>query len=233
MITLTITRNLSLALIASAVLSTAVQAESIDLGPVEAWLEKARETSTVQAEFTQTRWLKTFTRPLKSEGQLFFARPDLFRWEIKDPSPSMAIVGREKITILYPELNRAERFSREQVERSEWGDSFELMRTGFPQDIQTLKRRFNILSLEKAGPNGTYALRLEVKGKKRKNPVEQAQIEFDATRGLLLATELFFKDGSRMRNEFRNVQLNRQLPADVFEAQIPSGYQVAEPLGRQ
>ena len=48
----------------------------------------------------------------------------------------------------------------------------------------------------------------------------------------LRATELQFGDGSTMRNEFRNAELNPKLDATVFAPKLDPDFKIVEPMKR-
>ena len=50
--------------------------------------ETFRTIRSVKAEFLQKRYLKILTKPLLSEGKLFFYIPDSLRWEYQNRNPS-------------------------------------------------------------------------------------------------------------------------------------------------
>src|SRR5262245_38297422 len=49
---------------------------------LESWLSAQTNLHTWSAEVTQTRTLKTLTQPLTAKGQVWFAAPNRFRWQI-------------------------------------------------------------------------------------------------------------------------------------------------------
>src|SRR5271157_5058809 len=53
--------------------------------------ETFRNIRSVKAEFVQKRYLKILTKPLLSEGKLFFYIPDSLRWEYLNPLRSLML----------------------------------------------------------------------------------------------------------------------------------------------
>jgi outer membrane lipoprotein-sorting protein len=53
------------------------------------------------------------------------------------------------------------------------------------------------------------------------------ELVFLTGQGHLKSLEMTFRDGSSMRNEFHNVEVNRPLPADTFAVEV-TGYQVRD-----
>jgi len=53
--------------------------------------EASRNIRSVKADFLQKRTLQILTRPLLSEGKLFFYTPDSLRWEYLSPLRSVML----------------------------------------------------------------------------------------------------------------------------------------------
>ena len=49
------------------------------------------QVKSVRADFTQTKKLAVFKRPVTAKGVLIFERPDRLRWEIRKPFRSILI----------------------------------------------------------------------------------------------------------------------------------------------
>ena len=58
----------------------------------------------------------------------------------------------------------------------------------------------------------------------------QIKIDFDTETFSLRGTELEFADGSTLRNDFRNPEINPTLDEKLFAPEIPSDYKNIEPL---
>ena len=56
------------------------------------------------------------------------------------------------------------------------------------------------------------------------------EIDFNTNDFMLSGTELQFRDGSTMRNDFHDVVLNPKLSPEIFTPGIPTNYTVVEPL---
>ena len=199
-----------------------------DLAPLDQWLAQQEAVTSLRADFTQTRKLKTFNKPLVSEGKLSFQEPESFRWEIVKPSPSIAIFGAEEVTILYPKMQRAEKMNMADVAKTKFADTFQLIKSGFPRSRKELERLFNIEGLEKKGDS--YELRLSLKKRGADNPVKEARVYFSPGQAGISSTELELADGSLIRNDFHNMELNAKLPGNTFDQTLPEGTKVSEPL---
>ena len=113
---------------------------------VNGWLAHQTNVQTWAADFTQTRTLKGLAQPLVSTGQVWFAAPQNFRWEL-GRDHTIAIRSNETMLVMYPRLKRAEKYDFENAGRSEWKDTLALLQSGFPQSRADLDRQFNLVSM--------------------------------------------------------------------------------------
>jgi outer membrane lipoprotein-sorting protein len=196
------------------------------LGPeIASWLEAQSSVKTWAADFVQTRYLKTLTQPLKATGKVWFAAPGYFRWELGAPPQSVAIRGTNEVLLIYPALKRAEKYSLN--EKGPWKDALSLLEAGFPKSRADLEARFEVVS-QKEG-QAELELSLRPKSPSARSIMPLIRITIDPASRQVVATELTFKDASRMRNDFSNQQLNPDLPKESFSTAAPDGYEVVEP----
>jgi outer membrane lipoprotein-sorting protein len=189
------------------------------------WLGVQTNVQTWAANFTQIRELKALRQPLVSTGQVWFAAPQNFRWEL-GANQTIAIRNNDTMLVEYPRLKRAEKYDFGDSGPNQWKDALGLLQSGFPRSRDEIDRDFNILSLSTT--NNLYELGLEPKsiGARKMMPRINVLISMQLT---LAGTELVFADGSRMRNEFSNVRTN--VPVEgKFDLAVPADYKLDEPL---
>jgi outer membrane lipoprotein carrier protein len=201
-------------------------------GPIiQAWLEAQEKIQTWTADFTQTRSLKALAQPLTSEGQVWFAHPNQFRWELGNPPQTIAIRQPQQLLVIYPRLKRVERFPLEETKRAgPWNDALALLEAGFPRDEADLQSKFRIL--DQTQTVSMVELTLEPRSSGARRMMSRVKIAFDPATFMLQGTELHFADGSTLRNDFKNVQLNPPLDAAAFTPRIESDYRIVEPAGK-
>ena len=192
---------------------------------ISSWLAQQTNVQTWAAEFLQTRSLKALAQPLVSTGRVWFAAPQNFRWELGQ-NQTIAIRNNETMLVMYPRLKRAEKYDFQTAGPSEWKDSLSLLQSGFPRSRADIDQQFKILSLSQT--NHLYQLALQPKSAGARKMMPQINV-FIGTNSTLAGTELVFVDGSRMRNDFRNIQTNTPVEGK-FDLTLPPDYKLVEPM---
>jgi len=195
---------------------------------VTAWLSAQTNIQTWSAEFIQTRTFKSLTQPLTATGQVWFAAPNRFRWELGNPPQTIAVRAPEEMLVFYPRLKRVERYPLTGDQPGPWRDALGLLEAGFPRSKAEMEGRLNIVS--QTVKDNNCELVLEPKSAAARRMMPQIKIIFDTMDFMLHATELQFADGSTMRNDFMNSKLNPKVDESAFTPQIPADFKIIEPL---
>jgi outer membrane lipoprotein-sorting protein len=194
------------------------------------WLSAQTNLQTWSADVIQTRSLKTLAQPLTAQGQVWFAAPNRFRWEIVTPSPTIAVRQPDEMLVIYPKLKRAERYPLTGDQAGPWKDTLSLLEAGFPRSQSELEGRFKVLSQSLSNEVCEVALQPRSASARRMMPL--IRISFGTNDFALRATELQFADGSTMRNDFSNTKLNPKLDDALFTPKLESDFKVVEPMKR-
>jgi len=195
---------------------------------VAAWLATQPRIQTWEADFVQTRTLKSLLQPLTATGHVWFAAPSRFRWELGHPAQTIAVRSADELLVIYPRLKRVERFPLSGGQTGPWRDALALLEAGFPRSQAELDSQYTILS--QTVSDHTCDLTLQPKSATARRMVPQIKIDFDTQDFLLRGTELQFADGSTMRNDFQNEVLNPKIDEQQFSPLIPSDYKIVDPL---
>jgi outer membrane lipoprotein-sorting protein len=205
----------------SVAVCSAAEADAI----LSKWLGQQTNLQTWTADFVQTRTLKTLAQPLVSTGQVWFAAPQNFRWEL-GRDQTIAIRNDDTMLVLYPRLKRAERYQFELATGKEWKETLSLLQSGFPRSRQDFNRQFTVRGAMET--NDLVRLELEPKAPGARKLMPRINL-FIAPKMTLAGTELVFADGSSMRNDFKNARTNA--PAEGrFDLGIPPDFKLVEPL---
>lgn len=203
-------------------------ASAQDASPLTRWLNAQTNIQTWTADVTQTRSLKTLVQPLVARGQVWFAAPNQFRWEIGNPAETIAVRQPEQMLVIYPRLKRAEKYPLGGEAAGPWKDTLALLEAGFPRSRNELEGKFRIVSESASGRIHQVALQPKSASARRMMPL--IRISFNVDDLTLQATELQFADGSTMKNDFSNQRLNPKLEPEVFKPSIPAEYKLVEPM---
>lgn len=195
-----------------------------------AFVERQGAVKTWSADLIQTRTLKSFAQPLVSTGRVWFAAPNLFRWELGTPAQTIALRRPTEMMVIYPRLKRAERYALDGTTTGPWKDTLSLLEAGFPSSRADLDAKFKVLSTTTSNQVCTAILEPKSPGSRRFMP--QLQLIFSTQDFSLLGTELQFADRSTLRNEFIHPKLNPPAPDSIFQADLGSDIKVTEPMKR-
>jgi outer membrane lipoprotein-sorting protein len=197
---------------------------------LSSWFNAQENIHTWSADFTQTRILKSLAQPLTATGHVWFEAPNRVRWELGHPAQTIAVIGPEMMQIIYPRLKRVERYPLTGAQQGQWGDIMKLFEAGFPRSQAEMEADYNILGQQMMGDICELTLQPKAAGARKMMP--QIKIGFSTKDWSLRLNEMQFADGSIMRNEFKNAQLNPQVDPALFAPKWESDYKVSEPMNK-
>jgi len=195
---------------------------------VASWVAAQTNIHSWSADFVQTRSLKSLAQPLTANGHVWFEAPNRFRWELGHPAQTIAVRAATELQVIYPRLKRVEHFPLTGQQSGPWRDALALLEAGFPRSQSELRDQYNIVA--QIVTNHTCQLLLQPRSIAASRMIPHIKIEFDTENFSLRATELEFADGSTMRNDFKNPELNLTLDQKLFAPEIPTDYKNIEPL---
>jgi outer membrane lipoprotein-sorting protein len=178
----------------------------------EDWIslkETFRNIRSVKAEFLQKRYLKILTKPLLSEGKLFFYIPDSLRWEYLNPLRSVMLQKGSTVQVY--------NFS-EGVWKPEMAQAVEARRMVLAEISEWFQGRFDESQAFKhvysPGPPARVTM---VPGEGINRFIQRIEIVLSAKPGVIHRVEIEEPGGSRTSIEFRNVEINSSFSSEVFE----------------
>ena len=195
-----------LTVLATAGLLSATAAPSQDWTSLK---EAFRNIRSVKADFLQKRHLKILTKPLLSEGKLFFYVPDSLRWEYLSPLRSVMLQKGSTVQI-YTFF--------EGVWKPEMPESVEATRMVLAEISQWFQGRFDesksFKQLYSPGPPSRVTM---VPGEGINRFIQRIEIVLSARPGVIDRVEIEEPGGSRTSIEFKNVEINSSFSSEVFE----------------
>jgi outer membrane lipoprotein-sorting protein len=201
-------------------------AESLDFSPVKRWIARQEDFRAVTADFIQTRSLRALKSPLASEGRLWFKAPSSFRWELGNPAKTIVLRKGDALFMIQPAKKRAERSSADaRPGKPSPMQALGMMSFPFARDFGDFQRQFETLSISTEGTR----CHLEVlpRDAQARKFLSALKLDFNTANGHLIGFELATREGSSLRNEFTNVQVNPKIPASVFDFDF-TGYEVVD-----
>jgi len=189
-----------------------VELFSVEITPAQDWTslkEAFRNIRSVKAEFFQRRYLQILTKPLVSEGKLFFCSPDSLRWEYLSPLRS----------VMLQKGNTIQTYNFfEGVWKPEIGQAIESRRMVLAEISHWVQGRFDeskvFKHLYSPGPPACVIL---VPGEGINRFINRIEIVLSVRPGVIDRVDLEEPGGSRTSIEFKNVEINSSLPSNVFE----------------
>ncbi|MDO9225003.1 MAG: outer membrane lipoprotein carrier protein LolA [Pseudomonadota bacterium] len=168
------------------------------LAQLSARLDKAE---VIHAEFTQTKTLQALKRPLRTTGQLVFARGQGVLWRIEKPYQASYALSAERVTEIGPDGARRVRAAREVPALAQVGRVFQAI---FQGDINSLEEHFEVTV---SGDAERWRVDLAPK------PALARFMKGISARGgrFLDLIEVEETQGDRTRIEFRNSRLDAPL----------------------
>ena len=214
-----------LALIRATGLSSSVPDADVRLNH---WLTAQTNFTSWRADFIQTRSLKALTQPLISHGRIWFVAPNLFRWELGVPAKSVALRTESDLIVLAPSLKRAERYPISEMAKGPIKGLASLMDTGFPRDATAFKKQFEMLGADET--NGVCNFRFAPRESAIRKLLPELSIGVSLHDFSLRTTSLQFADGSILRNDFTNSEVNPRIDPALFVAPLDAQWKVTEPM---
>jgi len=195
---------------------------------ISTWVAAQANIHTFSADVVQTRTFKSLTQPLTAYGHVWFEAPNRFRWELTNPVPSIAVRGPDEMLVIYPKIKRAERYALTGDQAGQWRDVMKLLDAGFPRSEADVQSQYNILAQQVNGD--VCELTLQPKSATARKLMPQIKIGFSTKDSTLTSTELKMADGSTMRNDFKNTELNPKIDESLFTPKLANDYTVIEPF---
>ena len=180
--------------------------------PAQDWTslkEASKNIRSVKADFLQKRFLQILTKPLLSEGKLFFFIPDSLRWEYLSPLRNVMLQKGNTIQAYNfiegkwkPEMTQAVEARRMVLaEISQWFQ-------GRFDESKTFKQDYS------PGPPARVTM---VPGEGINRFIRRIEIVLSKRPGVIDRVEIEEPGGSRTLIEFRNVEINSSFSPEVFE----------------
>jgi outer membrane lipoprotein carrier protein len=172
-----------------------------------------------QADFEQTYSATTISNPLKERGRVYLKKPNLVRWEYKDPEEKV-IVFKEGILLTYmPEDNQ---LFRQKLAKEQYETEILALLAGKGHLVD----RYLIEPNPFPGEGGNISqLKLTPK---EEGEYTYILLEIDKKTWLLRKAIFFDWAGNKNEFFFNKIRTNTRLPDDLFEIRVPPDCEIID-----
>lgn len=153
----------------------------------------------------------------KATGKMALVRPGKFRYETTSPMQQLIVANQDFFWIYDADLKQA---TKKKIDYSQPGNPA-LLLSGSTQTIQKI---FKITKLSpRAGEEGEWFI---LKPKSKNNMYRFVKLHF--VNDQLVAMYISDNLGQQSEIDFKNIEINQELPANLFEFTPPQGTDVIE-----
>jgi len=206
-------------------LSARAETRTLDLSPIRKWMTTQKSLHSTAADFVQTRALQTLRSPIAVPGKIWFAEPGSFRWEMGDPAKLIVLSSGDGVYIIHPQKKKAEHVPAGTVSKQAGMEGMGMMKFPFTGGMDAFLQQFDVLDISTEGTR--CHLKVLPKNAQARKFLSAIVFDFDTATGALLLLEFTTREGSSMRNEFANIQLNTKIDPAVFHYDL-TGYKVTD-----
>ena len=190
---------------------------------LKAFDEAQRTTTTLVARFTEKKQLRLLEKPVVSQGELYFNRPNQVRWEYLTPDHKVFVITEERYLAYYPALKRAEEVP---IRRFIGKRLFRFI--GLGQSIDELGKSYHFrLDAENPVP-GTHLLVLTPRKKKVRDRMADLKIWVDVATSLPKRLQYSETDGDSTVLEFSDLRPNVEVAASRFRLDLPKDVVISD-----
>jgi outer membrane lipoprotein-sorting protein len=184
------------------------------------WISKQSDLRSLRAEFEQTRRLPALRLPLKRTGTVWLDSQSRFRWQVGDPPELIAIGSPDRILLVDPKKKRA-RILKDDAEGGPL--RFDAISLPFAKSYEDFQKRFQVLSLIERGD--VVEVTMAAKDPQIAAGMKSLRIVFRRSSGVVEFLELDLRDGSQISTTMTQVEVNPQIPANLFDFDL-EGFQI-------
>lgn len=183
--------------------------------------KKLASLRSLQADFEQTHFSSSIATPLQEKGKVYFQKPDLMRWEYREPEEYVYLYKKGLSLAYFPEDNQL--FRHVLTPEEQGSELFSLL-----LGQASLEESYNIepaaFPSEKRG-----ALQIKLVPKQEGN-VAYILLEADEKTWLIQKLILFDTAGNKQEFRFSRIKPNPRLAARVFDLDVPPDCEVIDDL---
>jgi outer membrane lipoprotein-sorting protein len=182
--------------------------------------EKIRSLHSLQANFEQVYYSSTVSTPLRERGRFHFKKPDMMRWEYKDPEKKIYLLKDGIFWEYLPQEKQATKY--------------DLAREGYESDILTLLSGQRgivdnyYLEFSPFPTENKQAFQLKLTPRKEEEEEEFILLEIDKKTWLIQKAIFFDWAGNKTEYIFTRIETDVELTQEFFELKLPQDVEIIE-----
>ena len=180
---------------------------------------KLRSLRSIQAKFEQVYYSSTVSTPLREKGNFYFKKPDLMKWEYKDPEERTYLLKEGFFLEYIPEDNQIIKYD---LSREEHEPEILSILSGQKGIVDNYSVEFSPFPTK-----NSKALQLKLTPKQEDTDTF-ILLEIDEKTWLIQKAIFFDWAGNKMEYRFSKIKTNVRLAKDVFELKVPPGVEIIE-----
>ncbi len=184
--------------------------------------KRQKEIKDLRANFSQEKVLELLEEKLISQGRMKYKKPDRMSWEYFEPDPLLMIIKGQRMWLYYPDMKVAEKYDLVRA-----GETLGLF-VGFEKSMEYLKKNYQIRLLEKE--KNFCSLELIPRREEELRYLSKIILWINAKEYWPIKTKIFEPNGDTTLIEFKDIEINTEIPDSEFEFKVPKGVEVVEPL---
>jgi len=198
---------------------------TVNLEPLEKWIEKHRDLHSLYVEFEQERKLRTLRKPITTTGKIWMAETGkFFRMQTGEPARSIILKdGKGNTTVINTKKRTAEIIGPDKKFGGRANKMEEMFQHLFPRSMADLQANFCIVSVVKDGEN--WKAILEPKQADTAKFLKQFILRISKEADTLLGFSLHLRDNSIVTSRTTKSMRNPKVPSEVFSPSL-SGYKI-------
>jgi len=183
-------------------------------------LEKSlRSIQSLEAKFVHIYYSAMVSTPLNETGKLYFQKPDQMRWEYKVPENNIYLYKGDRFQFYFSEDNQLMKGTLS--EESHETEILDIL-TGKKTLLEFYEVEFNPFPTDKP-------LNLQIKLlPKQEEDDSFILLEIDNRRWLIQKAAFIDWEGNKTEFQFNQIQINIDLPKNIFELKLPPDVEVIE-----
>ncbi len=183
--------------------------------------KKLASLRSLQADFEQSHFSSSIATPLREKGRLYFQKPDLMRWEYREPEEYVYLYKEGLSLAYFPDDNQLFRHALTPEEQDSELFSLLLGKAGFEESYTVESASFP------SGKKEPVQIKLIPK---QEGNVAYILLEADEKTWLIEKLILFDAAGNKQEFRFSRIKPNPRLSANVFELDVPPDCEVIDDL---